>query len=399
MKKTVIFLFCSMFALCANAQFLQSQTKNVGKHHYDKVEAMASKSNPVYRMSGYQTDLNDEYCRYYYDNDNKLIAMLDSMPGDYWYYDSIRYNDLGQMIRIECWQWYQGALTFVNYVDYTYNEQGLKESRTNYNFIGGSWELGGIYTYTYNESGQIILSELMLGGKLFQTTEYSYRDGLLYEELWNDYDYNYCALLPYEKLTYTYDDGLLSVVYDSIYDYDYGWSWSYNGRDEYNYDGNGNCVMFQSYNQYNQVVRKSVYTYNDMLLSQTLVPRGEDIEMPRPALYANHNLYTREQFWTVDIDQVLRYMCDYLYSYDTIGVGIRDVEAAAMLVVYPNPTIGPCVVFLPEGVRTVDLFDMSGRKVRQFSVASNQAVLDLSDLLPGVYMLRAGAAMQKVIKR
>lgn len=397
MKKIVILLFCSMFALYANAQFLQNQTKNVGKHHYDKVEAMASKTSPVYRMSGYQTDLDDEFCHFYYDNDNKLIAMLDSMPGEYWYYDSIRYNDLGQLVRIECWQWYHGALTFVNYVDYTYNAQGLKDSRTNYNFINGNWELGGVYTYTYNEAGQIILSELMLGNMLFQTTEYFYRDGLLYEELWNDYDYYLGGLAPYEKLTYTYEDGLMSVVYDSVYNY--GWSWSYNGRDEYNYDGNGNCVMFQSYNQYNQVVRKSVYTYNDMLLSQTIAPCGDDIEMSRPALYANHNLYTREQFWTVDIDQVLRYMCDYLYSYDTIGVGIRDVNSAAPLAVYPNPVSSQCVVSLPEGVRNVELFDMTGRMVKQLPVSSNQTLLDLSNLQPGVYMLRAGAALQKVVKQ
>lgn len=397
MRKLVILLFCSMVARNVNAQFLQSPTKNVGKHHYEKVEAMATKTNPIYRMSGYQTDLNDEFCFYYYDNDNKLIAMLDSMPGDYWYYDSIRYNELGQLVRIECWQWLNGQLKFVNYVDFTYNAQGLKDSRTNYNLFGGSWELGGVYTYTYNEAGQITRSELMMGNMIFQTTEYTYRDGKLYEELWNDYDYYLGGLAPYEKLTYTYEDGLMSVVYDSVYNY--CWTWSYNGRDEYNYDGNGNCVMFQSYNQYNQVVRKSVYTYNDMLLSQTIAPCGEDIEMSRPALYANHNLYTREQFWTVDVDQVLRYMCDYLYSYDTIGVGIRNIEDASQLSVSPNPTASQCVVSLPNGVRTVELFDLTGRKVLQISASSNQVVLDLNNQLPGVYVLRAGDALQKIVKR
>lgn len=397
MRKLIILLFCSMVAWNVNAQFLQSPTKNVGKHHYEKVEAMATKTNPIYRMSGYQTDLNDEFCFYYYDNDNKLIAMLDSMPGDYWYYDSIRYNELGQLVRIECWQWLNDQLKFVNYVDFTYNAQGLKDSRTNYNLFGGSWELGGVYTYTYNEAGQITRSELMMGNMIFQTTEYTYRDGKLYEELWNDYDYYLGGLAPYEKLTYTYEDGLMSVVYDSVYNY--GWSWSYNGRDEYNYDGNGNCVMFQSYNQYNQVVRKSVYTYNDMLLSQTIAPCGEDIEMSRPALYANHNLYTREQFWTVDVDQVLRYMCDYLYSYDTIGVGIRNIEDASQLSVSPNPTASQCVVSLPNGVRTVELFDLTGRKVLQISASSNQVVLDLNNQLPGVYVLRAGDALQKIVKR
>ncbi len=397
MRKLIILLFCSMVAWNVNAQFLQSPTKNVGKHHYEKVEAMATKTNPIYRMSGYQTDLNDEFCFYYYDNDNKLIAMLDSMPGDYWYYDSIRYNELGQLVRIECWQWLNGQLKFVNYVDFTYNAQGLKDSRTNYNLFGGSWELGGVYTYTYNEAGQITRSELMMGNMIFQTTEYTYRDGKLYEELWNDYDYYLGGLAPYEKLTYTYEDGFMSVVYDSVYNY--GWSWSYNGRDEYNYDGNGNCVMFQSYNQYNQVVRKSVYTYNDMLLSQAIAPCGEDIEMSRPALYANHNLYTREQFWTVDVDQVLRYMCDYLYSYDTIGVGIRNIEDASQLSVSPNPTASQCVVSLPNGVRTVELFDLTGRKVLQISASSNQVVLDLNNQLPGVYVLRAGDALQKIVKR
>lgn len=57
MRKLIILLFCSMVAWNVNAQFLQSPTKNVGKHHYEKVEAMATKTNPIYRMSGYQTDL------------------------------------------------------------------------------------------------------------------------------------------------------------------------------------------------------------------------------------------------------------------------------------------------------------------------------------------------------
>lgn len=397
MKNFIALALAVAFSASLSAQGLLSASVLHAHAHFDRVESLISKAAPNYRLAAFQSDVDDEFCRYHYNADNRLVAILDSFPFDYWYVDSLRYNDLGQLVRIECWQWLNESLSFVNYVEYAYNDLGLKASRTNYNFIGGSWELGGVYRYAYNADGHIVRSELDFMNRLYQTVDYFYDGHRLVRELWANYDFDYDDILPYEAVHYLYSDGRLTTVLDSIAEYG---SWYLDSRTAYSYDAAGNCTSVQTFDDFDQLVRMSQYEFSTMLAAQTLIPSADDLEMSRPLTYDNTHVYTLEHFWTLDANGVLQYVCDYLYAYDTLTASIVAVsDAQPSFAVSPNPAVGQCRVRTPVDVSYLDVFDAMGRQLSHTPVFDHEAVIDLSALPQGIYFLRAGASCGKVVKR
>jgi hypothetical protein len=84
---------------------------------------------------------------------------------------------------------------------------------------------------------------------------------------------------------------------------------------------------------------------------------------------------------------------------DTTGhVGIYDADADFIFTVWPNPATMRVNV---EAFRDTEaqLFDLAGRQVGKYKLVQGANTIDISGLANGVYMLRAGGTVRKIVKR
>lgn len=243
-----------------------------------------------------------------------------------------------------------------------------------------------MYEYTYNQNNQITLTTLTMTGRVFQKIEYTYVDGLMTQELW--YNFDGMGLSPSEKICSSYENGLKTLELDSIAGYSGGWE--YYGRRTYAYDEYGNCVEYHYYDQTRGEAERSIYSYDyDMPLSQTLMPW--DPEMIRPVTYNNAHAYYSEAWYTVDVEHVLQYVCDYIYEYADINLGINDLTSENFSV-YPNPASDVVVVGgLPEAPVKLQVIDAMGRVAAEYQVSAADNHVNLSALSAGCYILRVAS--------
>lgn len=358
-----------------------------GDHHWDKVERLMAKNGYTHRLASYRTSDNYQFCTFSYSGDGRLIAIRDTVRNEYSLIDSLSYNEDGQMVRMSGWQLLDNRWENVYYIDYTY-ENGNLASRTNYNNFDGSWEQGGVYRYSYDPEGRILLSELTMGGIVFQMVEYTYNnDGNLVCELWSGYDG--AGLTPSEKIVTEWVDGQKSAEYDSVSED--GVRWMFNGRSEYRYDGDGNCTEFHHYDMAGSEVERSLFDINaDLPLSRTYMPWTP--ETTRPKTFQNTHAYDREAWYTVDVDHVLQYVCDYIYQYEEASAGIGTAERAR-LSVFPNPAHGFVTIDgLNSRTASVRILDVMGRTVTTGRVSPESNVLDVRMLIPGCYVVQIATA-------
>ena len=381
MKKSFLTITFSITVLIGMAQ-TEVRPLNDG-HHINSIQQRVAKNNYHYQLANFRTNDMYQFTDFSYNSLNQLVAVKDSVRDDYSVVDSLFYNEQGQMTRMSGWQLLQGRWQNVYYIDYTYDLQGNIASRTNYNNFDGVWELGGVYQYTYNADNHIILSVLTMGGIQFQKVEYSYTDGLLSEELW--YSYNGSGLSPDEKLTYTYNaENHLSQIADSVSNGN--GSWSYFGRHDYLYDNQGNCTEHHYYDQTGMEAERSIYQFDyDMLLDETLMPWTP--EMTRPKTYTNRNAYTVEQWYSVDVDHRLQYVCDFIYNYTENTNRIHDI-ASAPLGVAPNPANAVVTINgLFSTPAKVQIIDRLGRVAMTATLNSASNQINISSLPSGCYTL------------
>lgn len=382
MKKFGFILACCLIMSNIFAQSTLNKYDNnqTFSKHIAKIENLVlGTSNVQYVMSGYHTSDYYETDNFYYDNGGRLIATYQEVPGEYKVYDSLKYNEAEQIVRLDGWQWLNGQWKNVYYVEYTYTTGGKVASRTNYNWYNEEWTLGGIYQYDYNADNQIVLSTLFLGGEIFQTVDYTYENGFLKKELWSMSDF-YGGFDPSELYTYEYTDGRVSLVTDSAYDD----GWEYYGKEEFEYDNNGNCILYQRFDNSDDVVEKSIYEYDSRLLANSRVPVHPDLE--RPKYYTNTNLCTLENWYSLDVEHVLQYICDYVYEYTNV-TSVEDHQTED-LVCYPNPASSHVIV---NGVNNanISLYDMNGRIVYQGVANSDKFQINISNFSEGNYVLQA----------
>lgn len=362
-----------------------ANTRN-SENRISTIERMAAKNDYTNKLIGYHSSDYYEFQHYGYDVAHRLISVKDSVKNEYSVIDSLFYNDQGQMIKLSGWQLLDGIWKNVYYIDYTYDAAGNIASRTNYNMFGGEWNLGGVYEYTYNQDNQIVLTTLTMIGMVYQRIDYTYMDGLLTQEVWSNYDG--VGVSPSEKLCYGYENGLKVCEYDSIIaDYN---TWVYYGYRTYIYDDFGNCTEYHYIDHTRDEAERSVYSYDyDMPLAETLMPW--DPEMVRPKTYTNTHAYYSEAWYTVDVNHVLQYVCDYIYEYADINLSI-NVPVAESLSVYPNPASDVVVLEgLPEALVKLQVIDAVGRvaDVHYVSAVNNQ--INLSSLPAGCYVLRVAS--------
>ena len=73
------------------------------------------------------------------------------------------------------------------------------------------------------------------------------------------------------------------------------------------------------------------------------------------------------------------------------GIGIDEVKDVSMLAIYPNPTTG---VFTVQGATgTIEVHDLFGRLV----LHTNELQIDMSQQPNGVYIVRVGDAVRKLV--
>jgi hypothetical protein len=94
---------------------------------------------------------------------------------------------------------------------------------------------------------------------------------------------------------------------------------------------------------------------------------------------------------------------DYKYKFSKV-LAIRFSTAATSMVAFPNPAAAQLNVQLnvPAGPVQVRMFNAAGQVVKSFTLQSPGSTLstyiDMSDLAPGTYVLRANDQQIKIIK-
>lgn len=330
-----------------------------------------------YMMSAYNSSDNVEHSNFDYDSEGRLIAHYYEYTGSYAVIDSIRYNEQSQIVRLDGYQLLNDQWKHVYYLEYTYDNAGNINSRSNYNFMSDEWMLGGIYEYTYNDNHQILTAELTMGGSIFQTVDYEYENGRLANVIWSIADWG--GSLQYdEKLTYYYNaNGQVETIQDSLYSS----GWEASGYEGFVYDDNGNCTEHTSYNDLGNPTDRSIFEYDNRLLSQTLVPVHPEIE--RPAYFSYVNIYNVEHWYTLDANYVFQYVCDFIYEYSAASTVEEHVINSVSC--FPNPA-NNMITIAGEENSNVTVFDMSGRLVMQGILDGNQ--LNVSNLYPGTYLMQ-----------
>lgn len=90
----------------------------------------------------------------------------------------------------------------------------------------------------------------------------------------------------------------------------------------------------------------------------------------------------------------------YFYTESTAGIENNDLLGFSM---FPNPASNQLKILSQEAISNVNVFDVSGRKIKSFTINNTNTILDISDLSKGVYLIKyksagkAGAA--KFIKQ
>ena len=111
--------------------------------------------------------------------------------------------------------------------------------------------------------------------------------------------------------------------------------------------------------------------------------------MTRPETYTNKNIYRLEEYWALDANFTLQYVCDYEYNYIDINaeVGLADVKENP-LNIFPNPTNNSITITgLKEGVYKMEVMDMSGRVMIMDNITNN-SLINLSSLQKGCYVVK-----------
>ncbi|MEE1251584.1 MAG: T9SS type A sorting domain-containing protein, partial [Bacteroidales bacterium] len=107
-----------------------------------------------------------------------------------------------------------------------------------------------------------------------------------------------------------------------------------------------------------------------------------------PETYTNKNIYRLEEYWALDANFTLQYVCDYEYNYvDIDAVGLADVKESPLNIT-PNPTKDVIILSgLKEGVHQMEIIDMAGRVMITDNIINN-SLINLSSLQKGCYLVK-----------
>ena len=340
-----------------------------------------------YFLDRFYSDDEVDQVQFYYNADNLLESYhstsnsggeIDDLI------DSLQYDERGNVIRINFYQYYENEWIFPSYITYTYDDDNHRLTRTNYNDWGSGFELQGIYTYSY-EGDRLMGYEMTLGGMLLMRGTYTYNENGLctqcleeYNDAWGGSGWSNSALT-----TYTYDDSGNCI--QEAYSY---WQngWVPDSNIDRIYDASGNCLQREKRSN-GQVVDRVSYSYDETCgINHVLLPYH-----PEPLYnwdtFANRPLgYAWE---TANDSGQLIYVCDYIFEYGAFeGIPQNEAPVTDIMAVYPNPTQGELTLSL-EGLRQYEIINMNGQTVMQGQANGKRHIIDVSALVSGFYLVKA----------
>ena len=295
-----------------------------------------AQSDYQYRLSSFMSEDATQTFTYYYSDpmgtDLRGVHEIDMESDPVWeLIDSLHYDNEGRIIQIATHQNFDTGWRRVCWIDYTYNEMGLRETRKNYNDFNDGYGgvLGGIYYYYYDEEGKMTGWMLDFDNYEFQRAELTYNeDGLLESELVMQ-DPFIGVMENYTLTEYYYDENNnVSEIITSSWAYT---DWALNSVQFYSYDEVGNCTEVVSATPDGIAQEKRVYKYDTNVLAENVFYYSNP-ENKFPAFPQMYNMVTSYESWMFNQGSGgLSYVGDYLYSYEVIGevdLGVT-VEASA----------------------------------------------------------------------
>lgn len=331
----------------------------------------------------YSSD-NFESLSYQYDEVGRVVLIRDS--SDIIVKDTLEYDEAGNIIKLSGFQIINGMWKAVYYILYTYDEAGNMLTRTNFNSGGTSqWYQGGVYHYNY-ENGRKVSHRLYLGTSSdlyeFDTLFYD-AAGNLVEEIYSNEDFFEGTFGPSIRFTYEYDNLQRLTKYNG-YISDAG-SWELYSYDLYQYDNYGNCIEHSTCNAAGNYTNRRFYEYDlSVPASEVYIPY--DIpDQTYPEAFADQHKRVLERWHTRDENNVLQYVCDFIYVYEGETTALTD-PTYTPLEVYPNPTRG---IINLQGERAVEyeLYDLQGKRLSQERLMGSPT-LNLTHYPNGIYFLR-----------
>lgn len=366
MKKNLLLIVTLFFAVAVSAQ----------KYDYalDRIEA----------TDGLNT------MKFYYNNDY-LVEAYDIVTPNPWdnlpmeMIDSLTYDERGNILRSDVHQKIDGNWVHVYYLEYTYDNNNNRISRTNYNNFGGEFDIQGIFTYTFDENNRLVYHEMVLVDELFERGNYFYdENGNRTEEI-VELTFGNNIWENSSRITYEYDEN--NNLTNTDYYYWMYTDWAFKEKIANSYDAVGNCAT-QLFYDGSLLISRLIYTYDmDTDIENVAMPVH-----PEP-LYRNFDQYKNRPFsYSVEMadnNSELVYICDYDFIYKkTDATSANTIPFAAEVRVFPNPASESITVTQP-GLKTVEIMDMRGVSVSRYQANSNSMQIDISNLAPGIYFVRS----------
>lgn len=377
MKKSFLLIISLFFAVVVSAQNYS--------YALDQIEATDGQHN----------------IKLYYNTDDLLEWYSEITPDPWNNYqpmelrDSITYDQHGNILRTDVHQEIDGNWVHVYYIEYTYDENHNRISRTNYNNFGGEFGIQGIYTYTFDENNLLVYHEMVLVDELFERSHYTYdENNNLIEQVVEDY-FGFDIWDPSTKVTYDYDENNNRTAKNYHYWMPGTESWYLKEQMIYEYDEVGNCTTEFLFDG-NALASKLVYTYDmDTDIENVVMPVHPEPLFGQFAQFKNrplkYSLEMADQNWN------LIYICDYLFHYKSDDDDDNDdndetnsvntASFAAEVRVFPNPSTDNITVS-QLGLKTVEIYDMRGTTISRHQANSNVLQIDVSNLTPGIYSVR-----------
>lgn len=316
------------------------------------------------------------------------------------YIDSLKYDENGRIITLGTWQQLDGNWVYTCRCDYTYNENGLRATRKNYNSWDGgvTFDLGGIFNYFYDEEGRMTEWTLDFAGVEYQKGIISYNDkGQKEAEV--IMEYNFATYYQEETYLTEYEyDANGNMVKSIEFMADETGTWvpqmiRINEFDEFN-----NCTLNETRTSGGTVQEKYVYKYDVNYLAENIY-HYENPEQDFPVLPQMNNLLKSFEFHAANDNGELVHVTDYLLNYEVIADAVNEMAFNSNI--YPNPAQDFVMIESSE-VDYVEVLDVYGR-VMFATEMSEMLEVDMSEYTSGIYFVRLHAneatSVQKIMKK
>ncbi|MDD3789688.1 MAG: T9SS type A sorting domain-containing protein [Petrimonas sp.] len=317
-------------------------------------------------------------------------------PEGYSWREAAVFDENGNITRINMYGWNNGNWFHSAYVEYEYNELGQRITRTNANYFGGTWQIGGKGYYTYTASG-----------KLAQYLQQIYWGGT-FQDLTKDV-YFYDANDKLEKVVYFYSEqGVWDTTIQTIVGYtgdlvesysEYvkdGGVWENSTKYQWFYSGGNDPVKREYYlasspTTWSSTQDRYEYRYDQATnANQILFPWESSYFAYDYEWFAMEHKRTEQDWSTTDVNtQQLMFVFTEYYHYSSAdNIGITTPDAIAEVTVYPNPATETFSISLPSEYDALSLMmtDITGKIVKTTGVIAGQPV-SVSDMPAGCYFI------------